>query len=82
VCIPKLGALRLIATPCKFYKKLGKIKVGNVELYTPYPIEDYLEFSYEDWRDPTKRDHSPTYYELHLKDGKYVENEAVIFRSP
>jgi len=46
VCYPKLGALRLIATPDRFFEKLGKIKLNKKEYLTPYPIEEYLEHSY------------------------------------
>jgi hypothetical protein len=66
VCIPKMGAVRLISTPTKFYEKLDKIKVGKVKFFTPYPIKDYLSYSYYDnWRDKSDRRHSPTYPQAH-----------------
>lgn len=61
VCIPKLGAVKLISTPKKFYEKLGKIKINKKEYLTPYPIEDYLSYCYINWKDKNGRDHSPTY---------------------
>jgi len=86
VCIPKLGAMKLIATPVRFYKKLGEIKIGKKKYFTPYPIEDYLEFSYKNWRDKTLRDHSPTYSEAHPEYREYIKNisqknEAIIWKN-
>ena len=66
VCIPKLGAVKLIASPAKFYKKFGEIKIGKKKYLTPSPIEEYLAFSYFDnWKDKTDRRHSLTYFEAH-----------------
>jgi len=82
VCIPKLGALELISSPSKFYEKLGKIKIGKDKYLTPSPIEDYLKFSYEDWKDKTKRDHSPTFFEAHPDYMEYIKdpkNSAVLY---
>ena len=84
VCIPKLGAMKLIATPTRFYEKAGTIKIGNERFNVPYPTDEYLEFSYRDWKDKTARDHSPTYLEAHsdemIKDLD-KKNAATIFRS-
>jgi len=82
VCIPKMGALRLIASPSKFYKKFGEIKIGKEKYLTPSPIEDYLAFTYEDWKDNTLRDHGKTYFEMHpdyLEFIKDPKNEAVLY---
>lgn len=66
LCIPKLGAMRLISSPSKFYKKYGEIKIGGKKYLTPSPIEDYLNFSYfNNWKDRTDRRHSPTFPEAH-----------------
>lgn len=82
VCIPKLGALELISSPSKFYEKLGEIKIGKDKYFTPSPIEDYLAFSYEDWKDNTKRDHSPTFFEAHPDYMEYIKdpkNNATLY---
>lgn len=65
VCIPKLGAKKLISTPVKFYEKLEKIKVYGREMLAPSPVKDYLKFSYINWKDKNGRDHSPTYDKAH-----------------
>jgi hypothetical protein len=82
VCTPKLGALKLISSPSKFYKKFGEIKIGKDKYLTPFPIEEFLEFTYEDWNDDTKRDHGLTYFEMHPEQMEYVKdpkNAAVLF---
>lgn len=68
VCVPMLGAMRLIATPEKFFEKSDTIKIGGKKYLTPYPIEKYLEHCYKDWKDKTGRDHSPTFVEYHARD--------------
>ena len=65
ICIPKLGAMKLIASPVRFYEKLGEVDWEGEKVLTPSPIEEYLEFSYKDWKDPMLRDHSPTFFEAH-----------------
>lgn len=66
VCTPKLGAMKLIASPRRFYEKPDSIKIGGKKYLTPGPIEDYLAFSYFDnWKDKTDRRHSLTYTEQH-----------------
>lgn len=66
VCVPKLGALNLISTPTRFYKKLDTIKIGKDKYYCPFPIKDYLSFTYFDnWKDKNDRRHGETYYEMH-----------------
>lgn len=68
VCIPKLGALKLISTPSKFYKKLDKVKIGRHKYLCPSPIKDYLAFTYfNNWKDKTDRRHGLLYPELHAK---------------
>jgi hypothetical protein len=65
VCIPKLGALKLISTPTKFYEKEDKIIFYKEEFLLPSPIEKYLAFTYRDWKNPLARDHGLTYFEMH-----------------
>lgn len=65
VCIPKLGAVKLISIPTRFFQKEGIIKIGRKKYLTPSPIKKYLEYSYKDWRDRSLRDHSPLFPELH-----------------
>ena len=79
VCIPKPSALRLIASPAKFYEKLGTIKVGKNKYLTPSPIEEYLKFTYGDWKDKTLRNHGLTFSEMHPEYLEYIKdpkNEA------
>lgn len=67
VCIPKLGAVKLISSPAKFYKKFGEIKIGKQKYKTPAPTEDYLAYSYfNNWKDKTDRRHSDTYPSAHI----------------
>ena len=86
ICIPKLGALKLIATPAKFYEKLEKIKINKIEYDVPSPIDEYLSFSYIDWKDKNARDHSPTYMESHpeyqefIKDVNKKNEAAILYR--
>lgn len=62
VCIPKLGAVKLISTPVKFFEKLGKFK----KFLIPEPLEEYLAETYFDnWKDKTDRRHGLTYPEQH-----------------
>lgn len=74
VCIPKLGAVKLIASPVKFYKKPETIKFHKTKFLVPSPIKEYLAFTYEDWKDKTKRDHGMTYYEMHPEHTDDLKN--------
>lgn len=66
VCTPKLGAVKLISSPSKFYKKPGTIKIGKKKYLAPTPIKDYLSFTYFDnWKDKTDRRHGLTYDIMH-----------------
>ena len=65
ICVPKLGAVKLISTPARFYEKFDNLKINKETFLTPSPIEDYLAFSYKDWKNPLARDHSPVYREAH-----------------
>lgn len=65
VCIPKIGASKLIATPKRFFNKTDTVKINGKKYFTPYPIEKYLEYSYINWKDRNGRDHSPTYPDAH-----------------
>lgn len=77
VCVPKLGALKLISTPKKFYDKLDTIKINKKKYLTPSPIEDYLDFTYfNNWKDKTDRRHGETYFEMHEADSPYLNLEG------
>lgn len=66
VCIPKLGSVKLISIPVKFYHRLDSIKIGKIKLLTPSPIEDYLSFVYfNNWKDKKDRRHGETYDLMH-----------------
>lgn len=66
VCIPMLGALKLIATPAKFFSSLGEIKIHKKKYLTPSPIEDYLADTYfNNWKDKTDRRHGLCYDKQH-----------------
>ncbi len=66
VCVPKLGAVKLIATPKKFYVKPDSIVINKKSYLVPGPMKDYLDFSYfNNWKDKSDRRHSPTYPEAH-----------------
>ena len=61
VCTPKLGAMRLIASPTRFYEKLDSIKINKKKYLVPGPVEEYLAFTYFDnWKDKTDRRHGHT----------------------
>lgn len=66
VCTPKLGAMKLIASPARFYSKLDSIKIHKKKYLVPGPVEDYLAFTYFDnWKDKTDRRHGDTYQTMH-----------------
>jgi phosphorylcholine metabolism protein LicD len=67
VCVPKMGAYKLIAIPSRFFEKEKTIKLGGIKFLCPCPIKEYLQFSYEDWKDKTKRDHSPLWNVVHKR---------------
>lgn len=84
VCIPKLGALRLISSPTKFYEKSGEIKIGKNKYLTPSPVEDYLAFTYFDnWKDKNDRRHGDTYFVMHAQNDPQLDitgkNEVTIY---
>lgn len=74
VCTPKLGAMKLIATPTKFFEKPDTVKIHGKKYLTPSPIKAYLEHSYVNWKDKTMRDHSPTFNEYHAKESLKKED--------
>lgn len=79
VCIPKLGAMKLISSPAKFYQNLDTIKINKKKYLTPGPIEDYLAFTYfNNWKDKSDRRHGHTYSEMHAKESlSYEEANSV-----
>lgn len=62
ICIPH--GTPLISSLSKFYKKLDEIKFKGDKYLIPSPVEEYLGWTYEDWKDKTKRDHGLLYYEI------------------
>ena len=77
VCTPKLGAMKLISSPAKFYNKFDTIKIGKKKYLVPSPIEEYLAYSYFDnWRDKNDRRHSDTYFVAHAKDDASINVEG------
>lgn len=87
VCVPKLGAMKLIATPAEFFRKADTIKVNGKKYNTPGPLDKYLAYSYKNWKSKEDRDHSPTYLEDHPSYREEVmmnlhgKNPVVIFKS-
>lgn len=66
VCTPKLGAMKLIASPTRFYEDPDTITIRRQKYLVPGPVEDYLAFTYFDnWKDKTDRRHGHTYNEMH-----------------
>lgn len=67
LCIPMMGAMKLISTPAKFYEKLDTIKIHKKKYLVPSPIEKYLEFTYfgKSWKDKNDRRHGETYNDMH-----------------
>lgn len=66
VCIPRLGAMKLISSPAKFYTTLSEIKIGKKKYLTPSPIEDYLADTYfNNWQDRDDRRHGLLYDKQH-----------------
>lgn len=86
VCTPKLGALKLISTPTKFYNKSDTIKINKKKYNVPSPVEDYLYFTYfgESWKDKNDRRHGDTYDMMHHRDDPSYsidgKNEVVIWK--
>ena len=82
VCIPKYRALRLIATPARFYECFDGKKIGKYRYLMPHPLEQYLEFTYGDWKDKTLRNHGLTYLEMHPEYKEFLkdpQNAAAIW---
>jgi hypothetical protein len=83
VCVPKLGAMKLISTPTKFYKKTDTVKIKKTKYLTPSPIKDYLAFTYfNNWKDKTDRRHGHTYGEMHAQESitKEDANSTMILK--
>jgi hypothetical protein len=79
VCVPKLGSVKLISTPVKFFQKADVIKISGIKYLTPSPIKDYLSFTYfNNWKDKTDRRHGETYPEMHLKNFISYENANTV----
>ncbi len=66
VCVPKMGAMKLISTPAHYFLKLGNIKIGKKKYLTPSPVEAYLADTYfNNWKDKTDRRHGLLYTQQH-----------------
>lgn len=83
VCIPKLGSVKLISIPTKFFKSFKEIKIGKKRYLFPSPIEDYLSFVYfNNWKDKTDRRHGDTYFAMHSSQDSLInidgKNEVLI----
>lgn len=66
VCTPKVGAMKLISTPKKFYEKTAQIKIKGKKYLTPFPIDAYLADTYfNNWKDKKDRRHGLTYDKQH-----------------
>ncbi len=66
VCVPKMGAVKLISTPFKYFQRLGQIKIKKNTYLTPWPIHDYLADTYfNNWKDKTDRRHGLLYDKQH-----------------
>lgn len=67
VCIPKTGALKLISIPIKYFDKTDTVKLYGIKLLTPYPIKDYLTFTYGNFKKPEQGKHAEQYQSMHSK---------------
>jgi hypothetical protein len=77
VCTPKLGALKLISSPKRFYDKLDTIRIGKKKYLVPGPVEEYLAFTYFDnWRDKNDRRHGDTYFMMHEGQNAMIDLEG------
>lgn len=54
------------------FKGMETVHLLGNEFLIPSPTETYLEFCYDDWKDPTKKDHGKLYHDL---QGKKFEHE-------
>lgn len=86
VCVPKLGAMKLISSPVKFYQDLSSIKINKQKYLIPSPVEDYLAWTYfNNWKDKTDRRHGETYDVMHNGHGASYsidgKNEATIWKN-
>lgn len=85
VCTPKLGSVKLISTPTKFFTKLSEIKINKKKYLAPHPVKDYLDFTYfNNWKDKNDRRHGDTYFAMHEANNEMIDlegkNEVAIFK--
>lgn len=45
-------------------KQFQTVTMAGYEFNVLSPIEEYLDFCYDDWKDPTKKDHGKLYHDL------------------
>ena len=75
VCTPKLGAMRLTASPTRFYRQPETIKINKKKYLVPGPVEEYLDFTYfNNWKDKTDRRHGLTFTEMHAQESLTKED--------
>jgi phosphorylcholine metabolism protein LicD len=65
VCTPMQGSRKLISIPSLYFEKNDIMKIGSKKFLTPYPIKDYLDFTYGNWKIPEKGKHAQQYREAH-----------------
>lgn len=66
VCTPKMGAIKLLCSPSRFYQTPGTVKLYGKTFLTPGPVLEYLEWTYGDWKTPKKDNaHAPQYQGMH-----------------
>lgn len=53
-----------VLLPAGTKKEFQKVSIAGHEFNVLSPIEDYLAFCYDDWKDPTKKDHGKLYHDL------------------
>lgn len=45
-------------------REFEKVSIAGYEFNVLSPVEDYLSFCYDDWKDPSKKDHGKLYHDL------------------
>jgi len=73
VCYPRIGAYPLMGFPDRF-GKFEKVKFKGTKFNVPSPTEEYLDWVYEEWDNPLKRDHGKLYYQAFPEKKQVIEN--------
>lgn len=53
-----------VMLPLGMGNSFQKVGVAGHEFNVLSPIEEYLDFCYDDWKDPTKKDHGKLYHDI------------------